>query len=134
MTWIGRLSAAVSSRPSAVRMTQEKSWPELSTPERAVRNRVLAILRAIGVEPAGEDRHAHAIGAYAVVGRPDHAGSPAQAVIARLPAAVRLATAPGSSTTVVNEDSMIAGPATVVSGATSSNRLTVASTQPPSAK
>ena len=47
MTWIGRLSASASSSWSAVTMQQEKSCAVLSTPERAVRNSVLAILRAI---------------------------------------------------------------------------------------
>src|SRR5690242_928088 len=47
ITWLGRLTAEARSRPSAVRMTQEKSWPLFSTPERAVRNSVFAILRAM---------------------------------------------------------------------------------------
>ena len=47
MMWIGRLSAAASRRQSAVRITQEKSCALLSTPERAVRNRVFCILRAM---------------------------------------------------------------------------------------
>src|SRR5215475_5174103 len=47
ITWLGRLSAAVSSRQSAVRMTQEKSCAVLRMPDRPVRNRVFCILRAM---------------------------------------------------------------------------------------
>jgi ribose transport system substrate-binding protein len=55
MTWIGRLSAAASSRPSAVRMTQEKSWPELNTPERAVRMQKYPEIEVLPVQYSGCD-------------------------------------------------------------------------------
>ena len=92
------------------RCTQEKSCAVLSTPERAVRNSVFAIFRAIALDPGGEDRHAHT----AAAGRDCRlTASPfrgfsfppchhrCQRVTDKPPLDNRVATAPGSITTVV---------------------------------
>ncbi len=86
------------------------------------------------VEARGEDRHPHPVVAGALTRGRRHAGCAAHAVITRLPDAVRRARAPGSTTTVVKEDSTIAGPTRGLASPTASKRRTAALTQPWSVK
>ena len=136
-TWIGRLSLTVSSRFSAVTMQQEKSRALLRTPERPVRSSVLAILaqmasiRLLTIAICTPSSVPSALRVSVFVAT---ACLPGQGVIRRLPEGRRSALAPGSITTVVKDDSMIAGPATVSPGPIPSKCTTCASTSPESEK
>jgi len=59
-TWIGRLSAAANKRWSAVTMQHEKSRAMFNTPDRPVRNSVLAIF-CNALQPVAEDGKTNAI-------------------------------------------------------------------------
>ena len=61
MMWIGRLSAAVSSRQSAVRIAQEKSCAGIEHARARGAEQRVRHLAGDGVQPVGEHRHAHAI-------------------------------------------------------------------------
>ena len=95
-------------------------------------------LGADGLHPLVDDRHLHAIErAVGVEGQrvPCHCSAPpGQGVIRRLPEGRRSALAPGSITTVVKDDSMIAGPSTVSPSPMPSKCTTRASTKPESEK